>query len=146
MDLPYNCPTCSAEVILDKIVAMHIRPVSQLVKISRQFEAYVFIEYNNRKADAKSLLDIITLGIPAGARFTISAIGNDASKAIRAIKDFFKRLVFDEIRESVILNRLMSSSEKKIHTAELKKEPEAKGMKKTQKKAKECSKRIFYDT
>ncbi len=141
MGLPYNCPTCSIEVILDKIVAMHMRPVSLLVKVSRQFESDVFIEYNDRKADAKSLLDIITLGIPGGAIFTISAIGADASRAISTIKMFFKRLLCDEIGEDVKSNKIMSLSENMIQTAKVEKEVGMMGKKKTQKKAtaKECS-------
>ena len=134
-DMPDSCSKCSTDVVLNGIVAMHMRPVSLLVKVSRQFESDVFIEYNDRKADAKSLLDIITLGIPGGAIFTISAIGADASRAISTIKMFFKRLLCDEIEEDVKSNKPMSLSENMIQTAKVEKEVGMMGKKKTQKKA-----------
>ncbi len=140
-DMPNNYSKCSTDVVLNGIVAMHMRPVSLLVKISRQFEAEVFVEYNNKRANGKSLLDIIMLGIPEGARFTIFAIGKDASNAIRSIRNFFKRFLCDEIKEGVKFDEPISSPVNKVQTEKVKREVEMKEKKKMQMKAvaKECS-------
>lgn len=136
MNTSTDCLKCSTDVILANIVAMHMRPVSVLVRISRQFESEVFVEYMNKKANGKSLLDIVMLGIPGGAKFSISAIGSDASRAIREIKNFFKRLLCDEIKEGTAINELISSHATIEENINVKREVEMKEVKASKDKQK----------
>ena len=92
MFLSSSSPSCSIELTLEDEAALHMRPAAVLVKIASSFESEVTIEYNGQKASCKSLLQIIMLGIHAMANITVSAIGRDAQKAIKAIKEFFDSL------------------------------------------------------
>lgn len=87
--------TCSIQVML-AAPGMHMRPAAMLAQIAQQFEADVTVQHNHKKANCKSLLDIVMLGIRAGTQFTVFAKGQDAHKAVRSIKNYFNRLFLDQ--------------------------------------------------
>ena len=70
------------EVIVASEKGLQARAVSQLVKKAMQFKSNIAITYNGKKADAKSLINVIALKVPNGATITISASGNDEVFAV----------------------------------------------------------------
>lgn len=90
-------------VVLEKQTTLYMRPAAMLTKIANQFESDVFVENENKRANGKSLLDIITLGIGTGDNFSVFAVGRDASKAIHSIKVFFKRFFIDGVASDEIV-------------------------------------------
>ncbi len=97
-----NYSRYSIQVSLVNTAALHMRPAAVLVKIASNFESDVIIEYNGMKASCKSLLEIIMLGIRYMANFTVSAVGKDAQNAIKAVKDFFDKLLNDKTYEDAV--------------------------------------------
>lgn len=83
---------CSTALVVTDPDGLHLRPAATIAQIARQYEADVSIEYDGRRANGKSLLDMCLLAAQAGARLTVSAVGRDARIAIRAIEDAFVRL------------------------------------------------------
>ncbi len=71
---------------------LHARPASLLVEKAKGFSSEVFIVANDRRADCKSILDILCCGCPSGATITINASGPDSKEAVVALADFIKEL------------------------------------------------------
>jgi phosphotransferase system HPr (HPr) family protein len=62
-------------------VALHARPAGVLVRAASGFTADVFVSANGRRANAKSILDILALGAEGGVELVIDASGDDAAEA-----------------------------------------------------------------
>ena len=62
-------------------VALHARPAGALVRAASTFAADVFVSVNGRRANAKSILDILSLGAEGGVEIVIDASGDDAVEA-----------------------------------------------------------------
>lgn len=62
-------------------VALHARPAGALVRAAAAFAAEIFVSANGRRANAKSILDILALGAEEGAELVIDASGADAAEA-----------------------------------------------------------------
>jgi phosphotransferase system HPr (HPr) family protein len=62
-------------------VALHARPAGTLVRAASAFSADVFVSANGRRANAKSILDILALGAEGGVELVIDASGDDAAEA-----------------------------------------------------------------
>jgi phosphotransferase system HPr (HPr) family protein len=70
-------------------VALHARPAGALVRAAAAFAADIFVSANGRRANAKSILDILSLGAEGGTELVIDASGVDAAEAA----DHLARLV-----------------------------------------------------
>jgi len=66
---------------LPESVALHARPAGALVRAAAGFGAEVFVSANGRRANAKSILDVLSLGAEGGAELVIAASGEDAVAA-----------------------------------------------------------------
>ena len=64
---------------------LEARPVAMLVQIASQFDSSVYVEVKNKKVNAKSIMGMMTLGVPAGGKVNVVAEGNDETKAIEHI-------------------------------------------------------------
>jgi phosphotransferase system HPr (HPr) family protein len=62
-------------------VALHARPAGALVRAAAAFTAEIFVSANGRRANAKSILDILALGAEGGSEVVIDASGVDAAEA-----------------------------------------------------------------
>ena len=66
---------------LPEEVALHARPAGWLVRAAAAFAADVHVSANGRRADAKSILDVLALGAEGGTELAIDASGEDAVAA-----------------------------------------------------------------
>jgi phosphotransferase system HPr (HPr) family protein len=69
-------------VRLPEAVALHARPAGALVRAAAAFAAEVFVGFGGRRANAKSILDVLALGAEGGSELVISASGEDAAAAV----------------------------------------------------------------
>ena len=78
----------SAEVTLPLVnaVGLHARPASQFVQTAAQFASEITISCGSRRANAKSILQILRLDAGKGAEISIQAAGPDAEEAVEALK------------------------------------------------------------
>jgi phosphocarrier protein len=70
-------------------LGLHARTAAKIVQTSTQFQSRIRIIKNGQEADAKSMLDILTLSCPQGTRVEVSAEGNDAAEALAALALLF---------------------------------------------------------
>ncbi|MEJ2366111.1 MAG: HPr family phosphocarrier protein, partial [Deltaproteobacteria bacterium] len=62
---------------------------AKIVQTSSQFQSSIRLVKNGREADAKSMLDILTLSCPQGTRIELRAEGKDAGEALAALAVLF---------------------------------------------------------
>ena len=61
------------------------RPVALLVQVASQYESAVYIEYGDKRVNAKSIMGMMTLVLVAGDTVTVTADGSDEETAVDAI-------------------------------------------------------------
>ena len=74
------------QVIVQNQVGLHARPVTFFIQKANEFKASIWVEKENRKVNAKSLLGVLSLGVARGMEITISAEGEDAQEAVDALE------------------------------------------------------------
>ena len=67
---------------------MHARPAGMLAAQAKKFESTVTVRFNEKKADAKRLLSLMSLGATHHSELTFEIEGNDENEAMTALEDF----------------------------------------------------------
>ena len=67
---------------------LEARPVAMLVQVASQFESTVYINSEDRKVNAKSIMGMMSLGLASGEEVTVVADGNDEDTAVVEIEKF----------------------------------------------------------
>lgn len=67
--------------IIDE-AGLHARPASLLVKEAGKHANEIFIEYGEKRLTLKSILVVMSLGVPQGADITIDVEGDDADAVL----------------------------------------------------------------
>jgi phosphotransferase system HPr (HPr) family protein len=68
--------------------ALHMKAVAVLIQKASTFRASVWLSRGERRANAKSLLGVMSLGIENATELQISADGSDEQEAINAIAGY----------------------------------------------------------
>ena len=82
------------EVIVRCESGLHNKQVTYFVQKANEFRSSIWLESENRRMNAKSLLGIMSLGIVTGAVVTLSADGPDAEDAVNALDTMLQRDVY----------------------------------------------------
>ncbi len=85
---------CNKEIVVRCESGLHNKQATYFVQKANEFESSIWLEYENRKMNAKSLLGIIYLGIVTGTTVTLSASGSDAEQAVEALSALLQRDVY----------------------------------------------------
>ena len=64
---------------------LEARPVAVLVQVASQYNSSIYVECENRKVNAKSIMGMMTLGLTTGEEVVVSANGDDEQKAMDEI-------------------------------------------------------------
>lgn len=78
---------------------IHARPATLLVGAASKFHSNINLEYNGKQVNLKSIMGVMSLGIPTGAEITITVEGDDASEASQTLKDVLEKENLAEIKE-----------------------------------------------
>ena len=82
------------EVVVRCESGLHNRQATSFVQKAIEVESSIWLESDNRKMNAKSLLGIMSLGIVTGSTITLSAVGPDAEAAVNALDALLQRDVY----------------------------------------------------
>jgi phosphotransferase system HPr (HPr) family protein len=74
------------ELTAEGLTAKH---AAELVKAANTFKADVWIESDNKKVNAKSLMGVISLGLKTARKIKILCDGADETAAAAALQKFF---------------------------------------------------------
>ncbi len=66
-------------------VGLHARPATFFIQKSNEFKSSVWVEKDERRVNAKSLLGVLSLGIAGDTEITILADGVDEEEAVNSL-------------------------------------------------------------
>ena len=75
---------------IDIQTGLEARPIAMFVQIASQFDSSIYVEHDNKRVNAKSIMGMMTLGLAAGEGIVVSAEGVDEEEAISSIEKFLK--------------------------------------------------------
>ena len=75
----------SKGVVVQNQVGLHARPATFFIQKANEFKSSIWVEKEERKVNAKSLLGVLSLGITKGTPILIIADGNDEQEAVTTL-------------------------------------------------------------
>ena len=73
------------EVTVNNEVGLHARPATYFIQKANEFKSGIWVEKEERRVNAKSLLGVLSLGSGKGTTITLIADGPDAKEAVEAL-------------------------------------------------------------
>jgi phosphocarrier protein HPr len=73
------------EHIIETTEGIHARIAESLVRASQKFTCRIYLQYEEKIVDAKSILGLISLVVPEGEDVRLIAKGNQAEEALKQI-------------------------------------------------------------
>ena len=84
----------SKEVVVRCESGLHNKQATYFVQKANEYNSSIWLESDNRRMNAKSLLGIMSLGIVTGATVVLTASGADAEDAVNALEILLQRDVY----------------------------------------------------
>ena len=76
---------CVRDVVIHNQVGLHARPATFFIQKANEYKSSIWVEKDERKVNAKSLLGVLSLGIVGGTTIKIIADGIDAEQALEGL-------------------------------------------------------------
>jgi phosphocarrier protein FPr/phosphocarrier protein len=83
-------PDLSCAIIIPLVHGLHARPAARLAETAKRFQAEIFVVALNRRANAKSPVGVMALGLRHGDAATLVASGLDAAAALEAVAELIE--------------------------------------------------------
>lgn len=75
------------DVIITNNIGLHARPATFFIQKANMYKSSVWIEKDDRKVNAKSLLGVLSMGIAKGMTVTLIADGQDENQAVEGLAE-----------------------------------------------------------
>ena len=85
----------SRDITIINDVGLHARPATFFIQKANSYKSSIWIEKEDRRVNAKSLLGVLSMGIVKGTVVTVIADGEDESEAI----DGLEKLISYELND-----------------------------------------------
>ena len=69
-------------VTIELAAGLEARPIAMLVQLASSYESTIYVQSDNKKINAKSIMGMMTLGLAEGAHVKVTADGSDEESAI----------------------------------------------------------------
>ncbi len=73
------------EAVVNNQVGLHARPATFFIQKANEFKSSIWVEKDERRVNAKSLLGVLSLGIVKGTAINLIADGSDEKEAVDAL-------------------------------------------------------------
>ena len=77
----------SRNVVVNNQVGLHARPATFFIQKANEFKSSIWVEKEERRVNAKSLLGVLSLGIVKGTAVTLIAEGVDEVAAVETLAE-----------------------------------------------------------
>src|SRR5690349_1974549 len=74
------------DLVIHNSTGLHARPARIFVDLTKQYQSAIRIRYGAKQVNAKSLISVLTLGVPSGEHVQIDVSGDDEETAAAAIE------------------------------------------------------------
>ena len=78
----------SKEIRIGLSSGLEARPAAMLVQVASQYESSIYVESEEKRVNAKSIMGMMTLGLAEGAHVKVTADGSDEESAIEGIEKY----------------------------------------------------------
>ncbi len=85
----------SVEYTVKNSIGLHARPAAIFVKKANEFTSEIEIKKENKTANAKSIINVMSLGAIKGSNLTIQAKGDDENEAVESLVELLDSFVED---------------------------------------------------
>ena len=75
------------EITVTNEVGLHAKPATYFIQKTNEFQSGIWVEKDERRVNAKSLLGILSLGIVQGTTVTLIADGSDEEAAVKTLAE-----------------------------------------------------------
>ena len=75
------------ETVVNNQVGLHARPATFFIQKANEFKSSIWVEKDERRVNAKSMLGVLSLGIVKGTSITLIGDGPDEEAAVNALVD-----------------------------------------------------------
>ena len=75
------------ELVLNNSVGLHARPATFFIQKANEYKSSIWVEKEDRRVNAKSLLGVLSLGVATGDSILVTAEGEDEDAAIAGLLD-----------------------------------------------------------
>ena len=79
----------SQEITIVNRLGLHARAAAQLVRMGNEDPCIIHLDKDGEVSNAKSVMEVLMLGAPAGTSIKISVDGEKEEEALKAIVDLF---------------------------------------------------------
>ena len=76
---------CTQEITVNNEVGLHARAATFFIQKANEFKCGIWVEKDERRVNAKSLLGVLSLGIAKGMTITLIADGQDEDAALEGL-------------------------------------------------------------
>lgn len=80
------------DVTIQNEKGLHARPATYFIQRANSFRSSIWVENGDRKANAKSLLGVLSLAVSKGDVVTLSAEGMDEEAALSSLAELISTL------------------------------------------------------
>jgi phosphocarrier protein HPr len=87
----------SKEVLIKNASGLESKQIAMFIQKASNYKSSLWVEKGERKANAKSLLGLLSLGIGNGAKIIISAEGEDETNAINELARFLNSILEESV-------------------------------------------------
>ena len=70
---------------------LEARPLAMLVQVASQYQSSIYVDDDNKRVNAKSIMGMMTLGLSAGQEVIVTADGTDEVQAIDGIEKYLSK-------------------------------------------------------
>lgn len=78
------------EVTVTNSVGLHARPATFFIQKANSYKSSIWVEKDERRVNAKSLLGVLSMGIVSGTTITLLADGSDEKDALDGLVDLIE--------------------------------------------------------
>ena len=75
-------------VTIELASGLEARPIAMLVQEASKYESNIYIEVDDKRINAKSIMGMMTLDLPVGEQVIVTADGVDEEKAVNDIEKY----------------------------------------------------------
>ena len=79
-------------VIIKNETGLHARPAASLVQFVKKYDESIEIILDNKVADAKSIFNVMSLGVSKGTEITLRVDGENEEKTLGEVVNFIENL------------------------------------------------------
>jgi phosphocarrier protein len=80
----------SKEVTITNSIGLHARPATFFIQKANSYKSSIWVEKDDRRVNAKSLLGVLSLGIAKGMTVALIADGQDEEVALDGLKELIE--------------------------------------------------------